>query len=123
MEIRGIKLIWQDYLIASAFAMNAAARMITNFVVSSISHLSQVASNIEANPTAKLASLNVYITFIEFAVIAGFMLAYYMRLRRQRDKDEPWSFAFNAFTLIFFVMLLFDFLNDASILLGVIFNG
>lgn len=120
--MKKIHFIWQDWMVISGIAMNAGARVATNLVVASLSHLTQAASAIESNPAAQAASLNIYLTFIGFAVVIGFMLAYYLSIRKSRKTNEISKFFFNGFTFVFFIFLFFDFLNDVSVLAGVLLS-
>lgn len=120
-----MKLNWQDWLVGVGLLLNLASRFVTNVLTSSISGLVASANAIEANPTgaAKAASTSYFISVIEFCLIMAFIVAYYIYLRRQAAKKESWQFAYLLFTLFAFILLLFDFINDSSILLGLIIHN
>lgn len=117
-----MKFLWQDYLVGIGIALNAGARLITTYLVSSIKHLVTNAQAIETNPIAKVAATSYLITFIQFGLLASFMCAYYVYLRKRalKSKKDNDYFSMNVFTFMAFIMLLFDFLNDSGILLAIL---
>jgi hypothetical protein len=122
-QCENMKTIWTDYLVIAGLGLEALARGATVYLTTSIKTLVQTANVLEANPAARSASTNYYLQFIEFGVLAGFMITYYIFIRRKAMTDKNWDFFVTAFVIIFFILCLFDFINDGSALLGVLVHG
>lgn len=118
-----INFIWEDWAVGVGLALNLGSRFITNVLTGSISGLVSTANAIESNPTAKAASTNFYFAVVEWILITSFSVAYYLFLRKKHTLSDGWKLAFDSFTLLIFIGLLFDFLNDSGLLIGVLIHG
>jgi hypothetical protein len=116
-----MKFIWQDYLVGIALSLNLISRFITNYLISSTNFVT------EANPTkgASASSTSYYFAFVEWVFLIAILLAIYIMVRRNtlKKRTDSWNFVFVLFSIYIFVSLFFDFLNDSSILFGVIFHS
>jgi glucan phosphoethanolaminetransferase (alkaline phosphatase superfamily) len=115
--------IWQDYLIFFALALNAVARFMTNFLVSTLSAYVAQANVLETNPAERTAVTSSYLVqFILFTIECAVLLTLYISIRKIRERDESTKVIFNFMTLTAFLIMLFDAVNDVSIVLGILLH-
>lgn len=111
--------LWQDWVIIGGFTFNIVARVLTNFIVFSLSAYTQAATTLEANPVAKSELSSFLLQFVVTAIGIGLGLAFYIYFRTIRKKyGDAGLLAFNTYTLCFFTIAILDMANDLGIALG-----
>lgn len=121
-----MKLIKSDYVIIAAILFFFSCHMITNYVVNKnieaaeqVGISKEIALMVEANPIAKLMFRTEMLRLIYgYIVMPGIIGGvYYMQRRKYKNDDDDRLMTF-AITLL--LVSIFNFMNDFSVLLGVL---
>ena len=120
MKERQPRFIWQDALLVLIIAMNLGAIFLTNYFTATLSHYTQVANNIEMNSFQRVLLNLGYVHFLLQGMVYAFLVLFYLHLRRNRTKNYLAQNTFDFIVLLFFILATTDFVNDLSVVLGVL---
>jgi len=114
-----------DWMVAAAVFMMISVRIMTILVMTQTAEISgttieQVAVSYEANPVMKAAINLKGSTFaLQFVVIPAVSIATYLLFRRRVLAGRMDSDLLSYFVQFIFFLMLLNFLNDATYLIGV----
>jgi len=117
------KLILPDFLVVLAIILFLSCHLITNYVLNSyrtvaemIGEAKEIAYAFEANPIAKfMFKINAFRLIYSYVIVPGLIAGFYYMIRKNTTIQSTTTFA-----LAIFVMALCNFLNDFSVLLGIL---
>lgn len=115
------KILWQDILVFAAIILNIAAKLTTGIIENTLAAVVQTANVLEANPVQRsVATGSYFIQFVTSSIMYAMLLSLYWWFRKGHNQNEYSKYAFAFFTILVFWSFFSDFLNDASVLIGII---
>ena len=118
-----MKLIRADYIMIAAVVLLIGVHMITNFTLSyykdvarNVGVAESVVMEMETNPIARyFLGIERFKLIYSFILAPGVLVGFYWYMRRKYWEDK---IKIEAFAVAFFMFMLLNILNDASLVIG-----
>ena len=117
-----MKLALADAAIALSFAFNLGARYLTIFLSTTLTAYVASANSIESNPARGLILAQNWMALAFLAITFAMLFGFYFYLRKRKDVNQAWEFAYINYTMVIFMLFMMDFLNDAVIVAGILYR-